>query len=296
MKCKTVEQLISAHLDGEVTASDWREAQAHIEGCPRCTATLATFKRSTDLYQQELAPREPSVDLWAGVSERIHGLQQPSRASRRVERLKQLWEEFIFRPIPAIRFAQVGFVFAALLGFMLVQFQPKDGAELARTVEPEPMDRGGEIRSAPFAPTRPRREPRVQPVLADYVEKYLEKAGVLLLEVKNSDVEPDSEELVDLRQASQNLLEETILIKQDLKEIDLTMLKKTVEQLEMVLLDIANLSEMPENEEIDLLKAAIVQKDLLIKIEIYDAKKIEGRMHETAVQDKPVQQNKRPRI
>lgn len=293
MNCKNVEMLISAYLDGEVTASQWKEAQAHIASCAGCSATLTAFQRSTDLVKQELTPRDPAGDLWAGIAARIRHQKHPSRASLLINRMKQLLEDYILRPIPAVRYAQVGIAFAALLMFMIVQFQRGDSAKLARSVEPEQIGMSVETGLAPFGPEKPQR-PRL--ILASSVEKYLEKANVLLLEVKNGEAMPDSAELMDFRQTSQNLLEETILIKKDLKDADLTLLKKTVEQLEMILFDIANLSQTPEDDEIDLVKAVILQKDLLIKIEIYDAKDIENNLGGSRFQSKREQPYNRQKI
>ena len=136
-----------------------------------------------------------------------------------------------------------------------------------------PSERRRYIGWIDFAKQQEKRQ-LAQTLLLDEVKNYFEQAGVLLLEVKHLEPELDRERLPQIRRASQNLLEETLLLKKDLKQADLSILSQVVEQLEIVLLDLANLKEKAEKEELELLQATIVKQDLLIKIEIIDLKKM----------------------
>ncbi|NUO82230.1 hypothetical protein HUU05_19330 [candidate division KSB1 bacterium] len=125
--------------------------------------------------------------------------------------------------------------------------------------------------------TRPRIErnendPILRARLAQQVSDYFEATRLVLLEVKNNGSAPQEFNVAEIRESSQKLLEQSLLLKSELKEEQLAFLRGTVEQLEVVLFDLANLEKVPEQEEVEMLRAAIQQGDLLIKIEVIDLK------------------------
>ncbi|MGH7452164.1 MAG: hypothetical protein ACRENG_12515, partial [bacterium] len=175
----------------------------------------------------------------------------------------------------SIRYVQVASAAAAvvLAAVFLLQNGFKKSAVTPLTETMTPSQLPSTTPLVDFAKQQERRQ-FAQSLLFEEVKNYFEQAGVLLLEVKHLEPELDRERIPQIRRASQNLLEETLLIKKDLEKADLGILSTMVEQLEIVLLDLANLKEKTEKEEVELLKATIVKQDLLIKIEIVDLKKM----------------------
>jgi hypothetical protein len=275
MKCHEVEIIISAHLDGEVTASEWREAEAHIRSCAHCAQTLALFRNSTAFIRQHATEFEPSPRVWLGIARQLEA--QPKRAWHKkiLARLLDLLNNHLFHPSTAIRYVQVATAAAAvvLAAVFLLQKNSKKPVETSLTETITPSQSPSATPSVDFTKQQEKRQ-FAQALLLDEVKNYFEQAGVLLLEVKHLEPELDRERLPQIRRASQNLLEETLLLKKDLKQADLGILSPVVEQLEIVLLDLANLKEKAEKEEVELLQATIVKQDLLIKIEIIDLKKM----------------------
>ncbi len=275
MKCHEVEIIISAHLDGEVTASEWREAEVHIQTCTHCAQTLALFRNSTAFIREHATELEPSTRVWFDIARQLEA--QPKQAWRKkiMARLLDLLDNYLFHPSTSIRYVQVASAAAAIV--LAAVFLLQKGFEkpmltlLTETVTPSQLPSA--IPSGDFAKQQDKRQ-FAQALLLDEVKNYFEQAGVLLLEVKHLEPELDRERLPQIRRASQNLLEETLLLKKDLEQADLGILSQVVEQLEIVLLDLANLKEKTENEEVELLQATIVKQDLLIKIEIIDLKKM----------------------
>lgn len=275
MKCHEVEIIISAHLDGEVTASEWREAEAHIKTCAHCAQTLALFRSGTVFIRQHATELEPAPRVWLGIARQLEA--QPKQAWRKkiMARLLDLLDNYLFHPSTSIRYVQVASAAAAIVlaAVFLLQkgFEKSTLTPLAETMTPRQLPSA--TPAVDFARQSEKRQ-FAQALLLDEVKNYFEQAGLLLLEVKYLEPELDRERIPQIRRASQNLLEETLLIKKDLKQADLGILSQVVEQLEIVLLDLANLKEKTENEEVELLKATIVKQDLLIKIEIIDLKKM----------------------
>ena len=77
--CENWESAISSYLDGELTSSETRELQDHLEGCPSCRNTLA-------LYQRLFGYEEP-VAVPQGFTKSVMGavtlVKAPQRAKKR---------------------------------------------------------------------------------------------------------------------------------------------------------------------------------------------------------------------
>ncbi|MCG8608677.1 zf-HC2 domain-containing protein [bacterium] len=282
MKCQKVELLISAHLDGEVTVSEWQEVEAHIESCGGCAAKLHAFQQTTDVFKRDLPEHEPSQHVWSQIAKRIEALDKPSRATRLLDWLRAASDRLIIRQSAPVRVAQAGLVLAGIIFLVFTRLPYKLDAPLTPSaVELPAMDKPAEIPSDPEYDPTEEKQRLLQASIIEQVQNYLEKAGVLLLEVKNSDSDADVDEVAAIRSSSEDLLEQTILMKQNLKESKLVVLGNIVQQLELILSDVANLDDAPDSDEIESLKATILQNDLLIKIEIYDVRKLEQNRDET---------------
>lgn len=278
MKCRQIEQIISAYLDGEVTESEWREAQAHIDGCPHCSQTLQIFQKHTSILKQELVRHEVRPSLWTSVVKRINMQQPLTWHTKFLNWLQHLLEAILLRPPAYLRAAQVGAAIVAVVIFISTKLNQQTTSQLSSHTTDIRIEQAlPDIFSEQNIAAKKNKQQLLQVVLAQQINKYFDKAGVLLLEVKNSELDREPMALTSLRETSQSLLEDTMLIKEDLKNTDLMTLRKTIEQLEMVLLDVANLKEAPKKNEIDLLKATILQQGLLIKIEIFDVNELEFR-------------------
>lgn len=267
MKCRKVQQIISARIDQEVTLSEWREAERHIRDCKGCAATLAKFEGSASFINTELPRREPSPYLWQRVASQIASQRRPSWQRRALQTARQVWENYVVRPPVIVRVVQGTIAVGIVAAFVLLKFNLQSPLSLTQRSGHESSS------SASIKPELSIQEQKrefMRVVSAQQLKAYFEDAGLLLLEVKNGELDQEPLAIESARQASQRLLEKTVLIKQDLKETDQETLLKTVEQLEMVLLDIANMKDSPEEGEVALLKATIVQQNLLIKIEIID--------------------------
>lgn len=80
--------------------------------------------------------------------------------------------------------------------------------------------------------------------------------------------------LENIRTTSKALLDETVVIKKELEKPELALVREVVEQIETALFDVANIQEDAAADDFELIKASILRKDLLIKIEIIDLKKL----------------------
>lgn len=267
MKCPDVERLISAHLDGEVTASQWQQAEQHIAGCAVCARRQALFAAGTAFLRAALPPISAPENAWAGIAARLDAGRRPAP---RLRRLQARWSVFMAafhwpgrRWLPATVLATVLLISTAYF------FWPRRAGSPPPS---QPLVARGE------APA-PRRQPPLAMNLAatglpPELQSYLSNVGLLLMEVKALPAPPETDLRGYIRQSSRRLLDESILVKRELKGAKARTLENLIDDLEVVLLDMANLGDAMDRESYERLKAAILQQDLLIKIEIIDLKRI----------------------
>lgn len=68
--CSWTIDRLSDHLDGALDARERASVEAHLEGCPECSAILDDLREIAEAAAR-LPDREPTVDLWEGIAARI---------------------------------------------------------------------------------------------------------------------------------------------------------------------------------------------------------------------------------
>lgn len=283
MKCNEVEIIISAQMDGEVTASEWREAEKHIATCRQCAETLDLFEQGTAYVKREAKKYEPSYNLWTGIAAQIEAQNKQAWHRRLLDRLNGFSDTFLFRPDPKIRYALSGFAAAMILfvGILFFrQIQTNDvPAEIAGSNPQQAM-----IETFAGMPKEQGQALFRRAALVQDLQSYFEQTGLLLMEIKNNEQSAIPNSMENIRLASKKLLDETIFIKKELQQPDMALVRQIIEQIETALVDLANMKDVSEKEDFELIKASILKKDLLIKIEIIDLKKLAKPNQETGMQ------------
>jgi hypothetical protein len=71
MNCHEWTDRIDDFLDGRLDATELEDLQAHLAGCPSCTAELASIRELRDLAAALPGSLEPAHDLWPGIEAQI---------------------------------------------------------------------------------------------------------------------------------------------------------------------------------------------------------------------------------
>ena len=71
MNCHEWTDRFDDFLDGRLDAAEEEGLQAHIAGCPSCTAELANIRELRDLAAALPRSLEPARDLWPGIEARV---------------------------------------------------------------------------------------------------------------------------------------------------------------------------------------------------------------------------------
>src|SRR5574341_1183677 len=212
MKCHEVEIIISARIDGEVTASELREAEAHIQTCAHCARTSALFQKSTVFIRQHAPQFDRSAAVWPRLTHQLEALPKQTWRKKVMAHLINVLDNYLFHPSTTTRYIQVASA-AAVVVLAAVFLLQTDFEKLPSTPSTETMTSSPAPSAIPpvdFAKQGEKRQ-LAQNLLMEEVQNYFEQIGVLLLEVKYLEPEADEDRIPQIRRASQHLLEETLL-------------------------------------------------------------------------------------
>jgi anti-sigma factor RsiW len=70
----------SDYLDGELSACERQELEAHLAECEECTATLEQLRRVVE-RTKALDDKPPATDLWSGIAERISAAPEEDKVA-----------------------------------------------------------------------------------------------------------------------------------------------------------------------------------------------------------------------
>jgi len=139
MRCREVNELLVAYLDGEVTPSEWQMVEAHLAGCDTCRKEmnrLAVMQRRLGRSLQAVAAdAAPSPQAWSRLQARLAKEARPSpswlptwlqRLAPGVGRINQIFEGGVTM--------KKGFAFATLVVLVIalgtVAFVPSVRAQV----------------------------------------------------------------------------------------------------------------------------------------------------------------------
>ena len=69
LACRDAVALMTAYLDGELSASDGARLEAHLADCPHCTEYLAQLRITVDALGRDVAAEELSDEAVDGLVE-----------------------------------------------------------------------------------------------------------------------------------------------------------------------------------------------------------------------------------
>jgi hypothetical protein len=204
------------------------EAASHLRSCPQCAARLAGLRRDLEAVPGEVPERGPDygAQVWARLEPRL-------QATPRV---------LAFRPrrllMPAALAASL--VMAFLLG--------------RHSQPPQPSPSPAAIASA-----RER-------VLLGAVSDHLERSRRVLVEMSGASAEQGPVDIAAERASAQNLVADSRLYRQSAERVGEARVADLLDELERVLLEIANAPEDMSPQELRDLRRRIEARDLVFKL------------------------------
>jgi hypothetical protein len=244
--CSKYEDQFVDALYGELKIRD--DFDAHLKECAQCRALYQTMQKTLNVMDERVRP-ELSSDYWERYDESLKNrLKAPQSKEGKV---------IFFQKIP-------GWALKAAAAFILVAV----GILIGR------------FYMAPSTPNFVQENPRPQVPAAPQIQRtsldpetkrFLERSEILLVGIVN--LEPDenstySTDLTAQRKMSRELIQQAPIIKANLKGPERRRMTQLVSDLELILLQIANLEAENDVPEIELVKSGVDRKGVLFKINV----------------------------
>lgn len=245
MDCKAVNSRVQRYLDGELSSKQKEKFDAHLQDCAGCAAEVKSFRmifsEAADLEKQTVPD-----DLWQKIA---LGLDEQPQST---------WETFLDKvagwrdemslnfiiPAPALKFS--GMALLLVLGIWVGRLTLKNNdVQIAQQTQ----DAGYRLAA----------------------QNYIEKSKILFLGVINADSEDIRNSGLNMeRKMAQGLVRQTAVLKDGLSGKRDARLRQLISELEMILVEIANMEEAEDIKDVELIKSGIDRKGLMLKINVQD--------------------------
>ncbi len=253
-RCRHMRQRIAEALYGELSEDRRRELDAHLRSCRDCARLYQQMAATLDVMNARQAT-EPDEAFWTGYSERLAERFESQQQRQTLPRPGSFLEHLA-------RYRHAAWRAGAVAALVLV------GVFLGRwiwTREPP----GGSVRQAAVPPSH-RADP-AEAVMEDRAQEYLQRSKVLLLALANFDPGTDDTMTLNLqsqRRISASLVQEAEYLKTALADPAQMRLRELVGDLEVILLQIANLEDEHDLEAVEMLQRGVNKQEVLLRIDL----------------------------
>ena len=246
--CRTCQDRMVEALYGELGPADRERFDRHIRACPECASEYSLLGATLRLMDKRERP-DPGPEFWDGYWDRLSRRRiweeigegaRPSFASRLVR---------VFSGLPRWSYQAAGAAALLLVGILI-------GSRLI------PPPGGGKMETAAVS------APAGAVVRA---ENFIERSKVLLLGLVNHDPATEDAYALDLgrkKEMSRELAAQAPAIRGSLNERGQKRLRDLVSDLEVIMMQIANLGAGQDVEGVELIKQGVDSRGIFLKIDL----------------------------
>lgn len=261
MNCKQCKSLFMEAFYSELEEPQQQAFEHHLADCEKCVKAFHNLQTTLQFMKQRqhAAPDPQFMDsLWVQIRPQLAQNTSTSATSPQQSR----WRQRFFLPTPAPKWL-IGFAGAAAL-FLL-------GILVGRTF----------LTSPPALPDFAGQ----QPVTSDDAQirqieqrsaRYLDRSKVLLLGLINYETTEADSTILNLdfkKKMSRQLVQEAGVLRNELTDAHQLRLQKLIADIEMILLQIANLEETEDLPAIEMIRSSVDRKGIMLKINLEQMKK-----------------------
>ncbi len=251
MKRKYDDVFISKFLNDELSSSQKKSFEESMAANPDLTAEVEVLRAILKTAASLESPVVPN-QLWSKIESELDAGEYSVEINvwERLRKLEQRLTSWVQIPVPVYRVA--GVLALLIVGFIAGRHLSFDGSTEQFSTGQVNADYG--IRLVQARTT-----------------SYIEKSKILFLGIVNTD--PEQFKNIDLtseKKKAQRLVSEAGFLKDNLRVKKDARLRQLVEQLEMILLEIANLDPQTDQKNIELIRSGIDSQSLLLKITLHD--------------------------
>jgi hypothetical protein len=247
-ECREFKELMIEARYGELGPADRERFDRHVASCPACAAEYASLRATLELMDERRRP-EPGPEFWSGYWERL---------SRRM-----LWEAIEEGRRPSL----AGRLAGALDRLPRWSLQAAGAAALLLIG----VFIGGRLIAPPGGPVRETAAVAAPAPAVVQAQNFIERSKVLLLGLVNYQPGTQDAYALDLerkRAMSRDLAAEAPNLRRALSARDQKRLRGLVADLEVIMMQIANLGSGQDVEGIDLVKRGVDERGIFLKIDL----------------------------
>lgn len=260
-ECKKSRLLFDDGFFGELDKSDKLFLDRHLESCPRCRAELNQNSLLLSAATKKNG-HEPPPGFWDNYTANLHQRMLSEGVLKEKKRLGQLTPRFTLTSVPD--WALKGAAAAVLLVVGIFIGRQYFAPDTLPAPAPGPTHQKNEYLTADLTK---------QQNLLLRTGRFLDRSRVILLAIENFDPETEDARVINLlyqKKIARILLKEAIELKQDLSETRQRSLEELISELEIILLQIANIDSGSEIETLQLVGDGQYIRGMLFEIRIYD--------------------------
>jgi len=247
--------MIDAYYN-ELNETEKKWFASHLEICSDCKLNYSNLVQTLILTKQnrpsQYSDENNLDDFWAKLETKLD--DQPDIPNNIVR-------------FPTWSYQVAAAVILIVTGFLVGKIFYDSSSEIARPIAENQKDKNPESSESKIP---------VQTVsLDERTQKYFDKSKVMMMAIANFDVKTDDPFVLNVgyqKRISREMITEAADLKKDLEKSDKKQLKKLVSDLEMILLQIANLESEKDLPGIELIKSSVDRRALLMKINIQEMK------------------------
>jgi hypothetical protein len=264
-RCRAWQRRIPEAVYGDLDEKAREKLERHLALCEECSGLYAGMAETVRKLEVRPAPDAPP-QFWESYWDRLERRMAAEAESKALPAAEP------FRPrraFSAPRWAAgaAGALIFLALGIFIgrnLSRPPAQPIVVTRAIPPGAVPGGQTALDAGATP----------PSLPVRASHYLKRSRVLILAVVNSDLQ--TEDLISLnlplqKKTSEELVIEAAALKKEIGSSD-RRLERLISDLEMILLQIANLKSDPDISDIEIIKAGVESRDILFKIKLNEAR------------------------
>jgi len=239
--CKNIRRTFVDALYGEQNEQESKEFNAHLDSCEACRKSFARMEKTLSVMSRRTRTG-PSVEFWSGYWDQLEQRMARDRKSAQM----RTWQRWAYRAAAVILLIGAGII----LGRMSRMLPgPEQTVANAPTIQ----------------------VPVQQAKLQRRTQDFLGRSEILLLGIVHFDPSKQDQAAIDIprqKQISKDLIQEASYLKKELSNNKDGRLEKLVGDLQLILVQIANLEEKEDLPEIEIVKGGVDRKGLLLKINL----------------------------
>jgi len=260
--CQKCRNLFGEALYNELSSPQKKAFKDHLNSCKKCQTAFSELTFAAEIMNQRVRP-EPDSTFWNGYWDRLTAkmAEEDPKASPVKSWLQRIRVRWHIDPVWTFRIA--GAVGLIVIGIFVgrITYQSSRANRSGQLVMTEPV-------STEFA------------ALNQRTQNYLQRSKILLLGLMNFDPDTEDTYALDLpyqKQISQNLVQEAGFLKERLSEPAQNQLRSLVADLEVILLQIANLELENDLSTIEMVQSGVDRRAILLKINLEEMRQTDER-------------------